>query len=190
MLTVSDVKQYPYCPRIAYYAYLLPLRGRPITYKMTEGKLEHDRMTEREARLSLRAYGLTEGVRHFDVALASERLGLRGRVDMVIETSLEVIPVDFKNSEGKVGLNHKYQLTAYALLVEEAWGRPVRRGFIYLVPQKRAQEVRITSNMRGWVHRALRETRSTLARETTPAPTRVRSRCIDCEFRNLCPEVW
>lgn len=190
MLTVSDVKQYPYCPRIVYYTYLLPLRARPTTYKMAEGKLEHDRTTELEERRSLRAYGLTEGVRHFDVALASERLGLRGRLDMVIETSSEVIPVDFKNSEGKVGLNHKYQLTAYALLVEEAWGRPVRRGFIYLVPQKRAQEVRITSNMRGWVHKALREIRETLAREATPAPTRVCSRCTDCEFRNLCPDVW
>ncbi|MBI1884779.1 MAG: CRISPR-associated protein Cas4 [Chloroflexi bacterium] len=190
MLTVSDVKQYPYCPRIVYYTYLLPLRARPTTYKMLEGKLEHERTTELEERRSLRAYGLTEGVRHLDVALTSERLGLRGRLDMIIEALSEVIPVDFKNSEGRVGLNHKYQLTAYALLVEEAWRRPVRRGFIYLVPQKRAQEVRISSNMRGWVHKALREIRDTLAREATPAPTRVRSRCTDCEFRNLCPDVW
>jgi len=82
--------------------------------------------------------------------------------------------------------------------VEEAWPfdgaqggrRPVRRGFIYLVPQKRAQEVRITSNMRGWVHKALREIRAMLSAEATPAPTRIRSRCADCEFRNLCPDVW
>jgi CRISPR/Cas system-associated exonuclease Cas4 (RecB family) len=66
----------------------------------------------------------------------------------------------------------------------------VRCGFIYLVPQKRAQEVRITSNMRGWVHKALREIRAMLAKEATPPPTRVRSRCVDCEFRNLCPDVW
>jgi len=107
MLTVSDVKQYPYCPRIVYYTYLLPLRARPITYKMAEGKLEHERTTELEERRSLRAYGLAEGVRHFDVALSSQRLGMSGRLDMVIETPAEVIPVDFKNSEGKVGLNHK-----------------------------------------------------------------------------------
>jgi CRISPR-associated exonuclease Cas4 len=157
---------------------------------MAEGKLEHQRTAELEERRSLRAYGLTDGARHFDVMLTSERLGLRGRLDMIIETPAEVIPVDFKNSEGKVGLNHKYQLTAYALLVEEAWRRPVRRGFIYLVPQKRAQEVRITSNMRGWVHKALREIRAMLSAEATPPPTRVRSRCIDCEFRNLCPDVW
>jgi CRISPR-associated exonuclease Cas4 len=157
---------------------------------MAEGKLEHERTTELEERRSLRAYGLTEGIRHFDVMLTSQRLALRGRLDMIIETAAEVIPVDYKNSEGRVGLNHKYQLTAYALLVEEAWRRPVRRGFIYLVPQKEAEEVRITSNMRGWVHRALREIRTMLAAEIVPPPTRVHPRCVDCEFRNLCPDVW
>lgn len=214
-LTVSDVKQYPYCARIVYYSYLLPLRARPTTFKMAEGKLEHERITELEERRSLRAYGLLEGARSFDVAVSSERLGLRGRLDMVIEAPGEIIPVDFKNSGGKVGLNHKYQLTAYALLVEDAFAqglvpgpdrggvsttaprlsvparsRPVRRGFIYLAPQKRAEEVRITSNMRGWVKKALREIREMLATETRPEPTRIRARCKDCEFKTLCPEVW
>lgn len=231
-LTVSDVKQYPYCPRIVYYSYLLPLRARPATYKMAEGKLEHERVADLEERRSLRAYGLSEGVRRFDVSLSSDRLGLRGRLDMVIETPGEVIPVDFKNSQGKVGLNHKYQLTAYALLVEEqgtgnearvkgqgsgvkgqgggsgsrvqgagqggvstldsrpsSLPRPVRRGFIYLAPQKRAWEVRITSNMRGWVKKALREIREMLEAERMPPPTRMRGRCTDCEFRNLCNDV-
>ncbi len=189
-LTVSDVKQYPYCPRIVYYTYLLPLRARPTTYKMAEGRLEHERLETLEERRSLRAYGLQEGIRHFDVALTSARLGLSGRLDMLIETPSELAPVDFKNSEGKVGLNHKYQLTAYSLLVEEARRRTVRRAFIYLVPLKKAIEVAITSNMRGWVNKALREIRASLAGEITPPPTRIRSRCTDCEFRNLCPEVW
>lgn len=213
-LTVSDVKQYPYCPRIVYYSYLLPVRARPTTYKMQEGALEHERIAELEERRSLRAYGLTEGQRpsrasgqrHFDVAVSSDRLALRGRLDMIIETGAELIPVDFKNSEDNIGLNHKYQLTAYALLVEEvfrpgpsrasgndsgqAWRKPVRRGFIYLIPQRRAVEVRITSNMRGWVHKALREIRAAIILEAVPPPTRMRYRCVDCEFRNLCPDVW
>lgn len=189
-LTVSDVKQYPYCPRIVYYSYLLPVRARPTTYKMEEGKREHERIAELEERRGLRAYGLSSGQRHFDVPVGSDRLGLRGRLDLLIDAGTELIPVDYKNSEGTVGLNHKYQLTAYALLVEEVWRRPVRRGFIYLIPQKRAEEVRITSNMRGWVHKALREIRGALEREAVPPPTRMRARCVDCEFRNLCPEVW
>lgn len=190
LLTVSDVKQFPYCPRIVYYSYLLPVRARPTTFKMEEGSRAHERIAALEERRSLRAYGLEEGQRHFDVAVASERLGLRGRLDMVIETDAEVVPVDFKNSEGAVGLNHKYQLTAYALLVEEVWRRPVRRGFIYLIPQQRAQEVRITSNMRGWVRKALQEVRAAIAQEALPPATRMRGRCTDCEFRNLCPDVW
>jgi len=187
---VSDVKQFAYCPRVVYYSHLMPQRARPVTLKMEAGLDEHDRQAVLEDRRTLRAYGLDQGRRHFDVALTSRRLGLSGRLDLVIETKDEVVPVDFKASEGGVGLNHKYQLSAYALLVEEAWRRPVRRGFVLMVPQKRAIEVRVTSNMRGWVHRALREVRAMLAAESKPEPTRMRGRCRDCEFRRFCPEVW
>ncbi|HZP27032.1 MAG TPA: CRISPR-associated protein Cas4 [Dehalococcoidia bacterium] len=201
MLPVTDVKQYPYCPRVVYYSHLLPQRARPATFKMQAGRDEHERQAALEDRRTLRAYGLAEGRRHFDVQLTSSRLGLSGRLDLVIETETELVPVDFKSSEGKAGLNHKYQLTAYALLLEDAWPaggpgavggrrRPVRRGFIYLTPRKQAEEVRITSNMRGWVHKALREVRAMLAAESKPEPTRVRGRCRDCEYRNYCPEVW
>jgi len=200
MLTVSDVKQYPYCPRIVYYGYLLPQRARPTTFKMTEGKLEHERLADLEERRALRAYGLAGGRRHFDVRVVSERLGLSGLLDMVIEADIvsaegrvlgqELVPVDFKSSTGRVGLNHKYQLTAYAMLLEETWRRPVRRGFIYLAPLRRTQEVRFTANMRGWVHKALREIRAMITSERKPEPTRVRGRCRECEYRNYCPEVW
>lgn len=187
---MSDVKQYAYCPRVVYYSHLLPQRARPTTLKMAAGLDEHERQAALEDRRTLRAYGLDLGRRHFDVALSSPRLGLSGRLDLVIETQAEVVPVDFKASEGSIGLNHKYQLSAYALLAEEAWRRPVRRGFVLLAPQKRAVEVRVTSNTRGWVHKALREIREMLQSERKPEPTRLRGRCRDCEFRRFCPEVW
>ncbi|MCL5076336.1 MAG: CRISPR-associated protein Cas4 [Chloroflexi bacterium] len=187
-LTVSDVKQYSYCPRVVYFTYCLPLR-RPTTYKMAEGKLEHEHIAELEQRRSLKAYGLAEGERQFNVNLYSKRLELSGKLDMVIETAGEVIPVDFKNTGGGVGLNHKYQLTAYALLVEDQWQKPVRRGFIYLAPQKKGQEVTITPNMRLFVKAALAKIRDMLERESMPPPTRRWARCVDCEFRNFCNDV-
>jgi CRISPR-associated exonuclease Cas4 len=186
-LTVSDVKQFAYCPRVVYFTYALP-RRRPTTYKMEEGKIEHEHVAELEERRSLRAYGLAEGERQFNVSLHSERLGLSGKLDMVILTQAEVIPVDFKNSSGEVGLNHKYQLTAYALLVEDRWQKPVRRGFIYLVPLKKAHEITITPNMRLFVRNILSQIRTMIESESMPAPTRQKARCRDCEFGNFCNE--
>lgn len=186
-LTVSDIKQFVYCPRVVYFTYFLQQR-RPTTYKMQEGNLEHEHVAELEERRSLKAYGLAEGERQFDVALYSDRLGLSGKLDMVILVANEVIPVDFKNSGVGVGLNHKYQLTAYALLVEDRWGKPVRRGFIYLVPLKRAYEVVITPNMRLFVRRTVELIRDMIDGEYMPPATRQKSRCRDCEFQNFCNE--
>jgi len=187
MLTVTDVKNFVYCPRVVYFMYCLP--QRPLTYKMEEGKLEHGRTEELEERRSLRAYGLTEGQREFKVHLASKRLGLSGLLDMVVITAQEAIPVEFKNTSGPLGLNHKYQLVAYALLVEEKWDRPVRRGFVYRIPIKRSQELPITPNGRRFVLRLLAQIRRLIATETMPPPTTQRGRCRDCEFRRFCNDL-
>jgi CRISPR/Cas system-associated exonuclease Cas4 (RecB family) len=79
---VTDLKQFAYCPRVVYYSYCLPLI-RPTTYKMQAGQEAHLEEEGREQRRSLRAYGLEEGERTFNLWLQSSELGLRGRMDMV-----------------------------------------------------------------------------------------------------------
>lgn len=192
VLTVTDVKNFVYCPRVVYYHYFLPAVNRPTTYKMIEGKLEEERVDALEERRSLRAYGLKDGTREFDVRLFSGRLGVNGLLDLVIvrgEEAIEnheAIPVEFKNSTHPPGLNHKYQLTTYALLCEERFGKPVRRGFVYLIPKKRAFEIQITPDARRFAMRTLERIRTMLASEQLPVPTPHRERCTDCEFQRLC----
>ncbi len=191
-LTVTDIKQYHYCRRIAYYTYCLPV-PKLLTYKMQAGAQAHQRQADLEHRRTLRTYGLQTGERHLGVALQSERLGLSGRLDMAIVISdppREVIPVEFKHTTpARLGMNHKYQLAAYALLVEERWERPVRRGFVYFIPEKRAQEVPVTPGMRRHVHRTLAALRRQIASETIPPPTPHRGRCTDCEYRRYCNDT-
>ena len=127
MFTVTDLKQYTYCPRIVYYHHCLPA-VRPVTYKMEAGVEAGSAEETRELRRSLRPYGLGHGERHLDVWLRSESWGLRGRADLVIDTDdnasgrRELIPVDFKFSPGRLGANIRLQLLAYGVLVEEASG--------------------------------------------------------------------
>ena len=188
-LTVSDVRQFVYCPRIVYYRQCLGLHPAP-TYKMVEGRLEHERTEDLEHRRSLRAYGLSDGERVFNVRLNSDRLGLSGLLDMAIVRRAEVIPVEFKNTEHRLQLNHKYQLAAYALLAEERWARPVRRCFVYLIPRKEAIAVAITPGARRYTRRLLNAMQTLLARQAMPAATRQRERCQECEYRRFCNDVW
>lgn len=187
VLTVTDVKNWVYCQRVPYYSTFLP--RRPTTFKMDDGQGRHEEAVELEERRSLRPYGLVEGERVFRVRLFSERLGVSGLLDMAIIVAQEALPIEYKTTTGTVGQNHKLQLTLYGMLVEGQWGRPVQRGFIYLIPQRRACEVVITDELRQQVQQALADIRAMLISEAKPPATQVRQRCVDCEFRRYCPDI-
>jgi CRISPR-associated exonuclease Cas4 len=194
MFTVTDLKQYTYCPRIVYYHHCLPAI-RPVTYKMEAGVEAGAAEEMRELRRSLRPYGLRRGERHLDVELTSAGWGLRGRADLVIDTddnpsgTRELIPVDFKLSPGRLGANIRLQLLAYGVVLEETWGVPSRRGFIYFIPRRRAVEVPFTSELRTRFETSLAAMRDIVERERMPPPTRSRARCEVCEFRRFCNDV-
>nr|HID12622.1 CRISPR-associated protein Cas4 [Anaerolineae bacterium] len=192
IFTVTDLKQYAYCPRIVFYTYCLPLI-RPTTYKMEAGAAAHERAAALERRRTLSAYGLVEGKRHFDIWVESPILGLRGRIDLVIETGegggRELIPVDYKQTRRRAGRHVKRQLATYGLMLEESWDLPVRRGYIYYLPLRRADEVKLTSRLRDEVREAIAAMQEMVEREAMPAPPRSRRPCVNCEFRRFCNDV-
>jgi CRISPR-associated exonuclease Cas4 len=188
---VTDLKQYLYCPRIVYYAYCLP-RVRPVTHKMQAGIEAQESEENREQRRSLRAYGLARGERHFDIWLESPRLGLRGRLDMAIhvpEPEGEVVPVEYKNSTRKPGHHWIMQLTAYGEMLAERFQLPVRRGFFYFIPKRRAQEIRFTPKRRAKLEKTFKAMQDMVQREAMPPPPKSRRRCVTCEFRRFCNDV-
>lgn len=188
---VTDIKQYIYCPRIIYYTYVLPVE-RKITFKMEFGKEQHIELDRLERRRKLRSYGFVEGERLFHLKVSSERLGLHGIVDMVIVEKVGNItnyyPVEFKNTTHKPGLNHKYQLTAYAMLLEEYFNKPVREGFIYVIPGKEIYDVSITQNMRDYLKKIISAMHNIVLKERVPEIRSIKH-CRDCEYRNYCADV-
>ena len=194
LLEVTDLKQYICCPRIVFYRYCLP-KIRPITYLMEEGIRRHEEEEEREERRSLRHYGTTVGERFFHLILHSPKLGLSGRVDLAVATpSLEAtdaegIVVEYKLSEQKAGSHFKLQLAAYALMLEEVWGIPVKRGFLYSIPLRKAELIPITSQLRKKVVQTVEQIRRIVETEIMPAPATSSYRCVTCEFRRFCNDV-
>lgn len=66
----------------------------------------------------------------------------------------ELIPVDYKLAERVAGL-HQLQITAYALLLEEAHEKRVERGAIYLIGKRKQETVKITAALRATVEQFL-----------------------------------
>lgn len=188
-VTVTDLKQWAYCPRIPFYHYVLPV-DHVRTHKMKRGRAAQGAVEALERRRRLREYGLAAGERQFDVWLRSARLGLSGRIDLLVVTATACFPVDFKDTEGGVRRNHRLQLTAYALLAEETFARPALCGFVYLAPTDEVVRIEITPDNRSWVVDALDNLRTMVAEERLPDPTPVRARCSACEFQNYCADIW
>jgi CRISPR-associated exonuclease Cas4 len=184
VFVVTDLKQYTYCPRVVFYTYCLPL-VRPTTYKMEAGIAAHEEAGKREQRRTLAAYGLEEGERYFDVWVESPNLGLRGRVDLVIE----VEEGDYKQTMRGAGQHFRRQLAAYGLMLEEAWGGVVRRGFIYSLVTRKAEEIALGERLRGEVREMVTAMREMVEREIMPEPPRSRRPCVNCEFRRFCNDV-
>jgi len=188
-ITATDLKQWAYCPRIPFYHHVLPVRPAP-TYKMARGKDIQGAVEALERRRGFRNYGMREGERRFGVWLHSDRLGLSGKLDLIILTADACYPVDFKDTTGGARRNHRIQLAAYAFLAEEAFERTVPDGFIYLVPEKRIVAIGLTEGDREEARHALADMRRMIEREELPSPTTVRSRCSACEFQNYCGDIW
>jgi len=188
-LRVNDLKQFEYCPRIVFYNTVMPVE-RKVTVKMERGKEEELRLDALEGRRTLKRYELGSGQRRFHVWLESARLGLSGKLDLLVTSSKGFFPVDFKYTRGRPHRNHVVQLTGYAVLVEENFHTNVETGFIYLAPIPQVVTIAITMQLKEQTLQRLAEIRAIISDGMLPPPTPVRARCEECEFRNFCGDIF
>jgi len=189
MLRVSDLKQWAYCPRIVFFSYVMPV-DKQSTFKMRHGNDAEQAIDRLEKRRKLTEFGLTDGKRQFHFWCSSEQLGLSGKLDLLVDSPEALYPVDFKYSEQQVYPNHIVQLSAYALILEECFGRLVDRGFIFLIPKEEIVLVEISPERKASARALLQTIRNTVRTEMMPEPTEVRARCDECEFRNYCGDIF
>lgn len=188
-LRVSDLKQFVYCPRVVFYNYVMPVE-KVTTFKMEHGKIAEDKIDRLENRRKLKRYGLFSGKREFHVNLYSKSLGLSGKVDLLIKTSETYYPVDFKYTTAHPQKNHLYQLLGYAIILEDIHKCHVDKGFVYLIPKEDAVVFNLTSDLKIEAKIMLGEIRKMIASQQVPSPTDFRSKCLDCEFRNYCGDIF
>lgn len=187
VFTITDLKQYIYCPRIFYYHACLR-DVRPVTRKMQHGIRAHEAEQKLAARRTMHQYHIVDGIRHFDVPVMSEQLRLSGQIDEVVESENGIFPVDYKLAK-RAGYHFKLQLTAYALLLEEETDQHIKQGYLYLIRSKEMITVRFTKKLRRAVYSALDQMWQIANDELIPPPTERRTRCPDCEFRRFCNDV-
>lgn len=189
LLSVNDLKQFFYCPRIVYYHWVMPVHP-PSTFLMQRGHRQEDRFERLEPRRVLSRYGFREAIRHFGLEITDESLGLIGKVDLILEEPARVGVVEFKATASRLADNWKLQLCAYGLLAEQHFQRHCPVGFVMLSDNEELIEVELDEALRAQVLSVLNQARALAMTQQFPDPTPVRARCAQCEYRNFCGDVF
>jgi CRISPR-associated exonuclease Cas4 len=93
------------------------------------------------------------------------------------------------SNNGKAYMDHKYQLVAYALLVEENFEAIVKRGFINYIPEKLILQFEITPTMKSYVKRVIGHIKRIIKEETLPPIKVARSKCQGgCGHKQTCQQ--
>jgi CRISPR-associated exonuclease Cas4 len=188
-LTVTHVLEHLYCPRFTYFEYVLAVperqERRPLVQQGRQVHAERRRINPHYVRKKL---GVVR--RQFDVPLVSQRLGVRGTVDEALTLADgSMAPFDYKFAPygGSVYHNQKVQSVLYGMLLAEAFGVPVRKGFLCYVRSKhRVVEVEHTAADVAEAEQVVREILAVVQTGTFPRATAWKARCRDCCYRNIC----
>lgn len=205
-VAVSELRQWLYCPRVVWYGRQFGAL-RPTTAMMKVGIDEEAERRQREVRRTFAGYGLPAVARRSRLPVWSESLGLRGMVDtlleltpVTLEAACEVpsldgsqqsfVPVEFKTTMRRDQRYNLTQLTAYALCIEEMTRTPVTFAFLVLLPSEKVARREILPGDRRRIAALVEDVRDGLAATALPEATAHRGRCLACEFRRFCNDVW
>lgn len=177
---ISAIEHYSYCPRQCALIHVEQTFEENL-FTM-RGELAHERVDSGEG-------AATRGVRVArGIPLWSERLGLRGKADLVELRPEGPYPVEYKVGR-RHGRHADLQLCAQALCLEEMLGVPVPRGAIFYHETRRRHEVVIDARLRSETMAIVEGIRAMLqAQRLPPAPND--ARCPNCSLINAClPQV-
>lgn len=200
LIPVRMLNEYAYCPRLFH---LMHVDGRWADNVYTlEGKEAHRRVdrldhvlpdpdaaTEPDADKS-DDDGDERPVISRSVSLASQRLGLTAKLDLVSTAGDEAVPVETKR--GRVPNNperswepERVQLMAQGLLLREH-GYRTDHGVLYFTGSKTRVDVRFTPELEALTLRLVREARRAAQSTLLPDPLDDSPKCNGCSLAGIC----
>jgi CRISPR-associated exonuclease Cas4 len=190
VLRVSDLRQWVYCPRVAWWTHVCPV-AKLESFKMKQGLLKERRLQRLQKRRTFRSFGLNGGMGAVEcnVSLFSSRLQLSGRLDLLLRWGASRFPVEVKFTRGPARLNHRLQLAGYALLIEDEYGLHVPHGYVVRLPDDTVDRIEIDDPLRELTLKTMDALRTMIRREQMPPASPCLACCVDCEYRLFCGDI-
>jgi CRISP-associated protein Cas1 len=188
-LPARMVNEFAYCPRLFFYEWVEGLFAESAD--TIEGAVQHQRVDEKTTPLP-EPGNLLETIHARSVTLASERLRVIAKMDLVEAEGQTVTPVDYKHGrprEGAEGLelwpSDRAQLAVQGLVLRDN-GYDCREGVVYY--RKTGQRVRLEFDQALMAHteELIRQAWATAAAAEIPPPLVDSPKCPGCSLVGIC----
>lgn len=178
---ISAIEHYSYCPRQCALIHVEQTFEENVY--TVRGRLSHERVDSGDVETR-------PGVRVLRaLPLWSERLGLRGKADVVeLRPGQPPFPVEYKVGRRRPP-HADLQLCAQALCLEEMLGTAIPEGAVYSHAERRRHPVRFTTGLRTQTELLVGQIREQLRHQILPSAVDD-ARCPPCSLIHAClPQV-
>jgi len=188
-ITVTDVKNYAYCPKIIYFTHVLHLQ-EPKTEAMELGSQKHDETLITPLLKTLKTKKLLKNIN-----LTSKTLKITGKLDYLAITKFgEYIPIEIKWSEptpkGKPKRDHKLQLATYAILTEENYKTTIKRAAIYYKRAHKTTIIPLNPKLKQQAKNTINKIHKIIQNEQIPKTKQPKTKCENCGYQKICKEQY
>jgi CRISPR-associated exonuclease Cas4 len=188
-ITPSHVLHYLFCPRFAYFLYVLHIDEHENRRRLVmKGRDIHALKMVQNKEYLRSKIGVKDKV--IDLYLSSHKLHLVGRVDEALFLNDgTAAPLDYKFAfwENRIYKTLRIQQTLYALLIEEKYNIPVHKAYlVYVRSKNHIEELPITLETKKNALDIVHEIFSIVNDGSFPNSKVSKRKCEDCAFRNIC----
>jgi CRISPR-associated protein Cas1 len=185
LIPARMLNEFVYCPRLFFLEWVD--KAWAPSGDTAEGDRVHRRVDIPAGAAPLPDEGELKAAR--SVELASERLGITAKLDLVEGVAGGVVPVDTKKGHpGRSGAAwdaDAVQVCAQALLLRDQ-GYTVERGELYYAETRQRVPVEITPELEARTLGVVREAREVATRLAPPPPLQASPKCARCSVVGIC----
>ena len=186
LLPARMINEYVYCPRLFWLEYVE--REFEESYDTVDGQRVHRRVDEAKGELPDDIAQMRSDAT--SVELASERLGVVAKLDIVRADGDRVVPIDFKRGKlppVEIGVYdpERVQLGLQAMLLREH-GYRCDLGRVYYAASKTHVDVPIDDALVAQTTDAIMQARRVRERGTIPPPLLNSPKCPRCSLNAIC----
>jgi CRISP-associated protein Cas1 len=185
LIPARMLNEYAYCPRLFFLEWVDSLWAS--NGDVAEGDRRHRRADAGGGAAPLPDDGELKAAR--SVELASERLGIVAKLDLLEGTGGGVVPVDLKKGhpavDGTAWEADAVQVCAQVLLLREH-GYACERGEIFYAQTRQRVTVESTPELVARTLQIVSEARSAAARLAPPPPLQSSPKCPRCSLVGIC----